>query len=121
MSCLLRIAAQGADLVSIAEQAGLSIDSSWSTPEKSESGVRVVVSEAGFEAFAEQVADAITFLSRTGHQIREIIAVDATIDAVLDFGVSTTNSSFRTFTFPATLIDLASTANVSLAISPYPQ
>ena len=71
MSCILRISGNNLDVVAMLEETSLEPDSLWkkgeprfrSSPDNinKSSGVRFVVSEAGFDALKQQIEDAIEY------------------------------------------------------------
>src|SRR5687768_12833110 len=52
-----------------------------------ESGLNVVVSEAGFHEFRQQIEDAIEFLKDNAFEVRKLVAFPGVMRVVLDFGI----------------------------------
>ena len=53
-----------------------------------ESGLNVVVSDAGFHGFREQIEDAIEFLKDSAFEVRKLAAFPGVTGVVLDFGIA---------------------------------
>lgn len=106
----------------------LSVDREWRRGEPrsrrgemhSTSGFSVVVSEADFDAFETQVADAAEFLRKHLSAVSEVAAFDGVDNVVLDFGASMGRDTVAVFrVFPPTLVRLAADAGISLCVSCY--
>lgn len=106
----------------------LSVDSEWRRGEPrsrrgemhSTSGFSVVVSEADFDAFETQVADAAEFLRMHLGAVAEVVAFEGVDHVVLDFGVSMGRDAVAVFReFPPTLVRFAADAGISLCVSCY--
>lgn len=83
-------------------------------------GFSVVVSEADFDDFETQVADAAEFLRKHLSAVAEVAAFDGVDNAVLDFGASVGRDTVAVFSvFPPTLVKLAADAGISLCVSCY--
>jgi hypothetical protein len=85
-----------------------------------ESGLNVVVSEAGFHEFATQVSDAVAFLSDQDAAVRRLVAFPSVTDVVLDFGVAWRDVVAQSDRFPADLVRLAGACGIALELSHYP-
>ena len=106
----------------------LSVDREWRRGEPrtrrgemhSTSGFSVVISEADFDAFETQVADAAEFLRKHLSAVAEVAAFDGVDNVVLDFGASMGRDTVAVFrVFPPTLVRLAADAGISLCVSCY--
>ena len=75
------------------------------------SGLNVVVSKAGFNHFAEQVRDAIGFLTRNAAEVRRLVAFP---------GVAWRNVAAQSDEFPAELVRVAGSVGIALRLSRYP-
>lgn len=106
----------------------LSVDREWRRGEPrsrrgemhSTSGFSLVVSEADFDAFEAQVADAAEFLRKHLGAIAEVAAFEGVDHAVLDFGALIGGDTVAVFReFPPALVRLAADAGISLCVSCY--
>jgi hypothetical protein len=84
------------------------------------SGVSVEVSEAGFDQFAEQVAEAVAFLGAEGEQVRRLVGWPGVEGVTLDFGLAWRDVVAQTYHFPADLVRLAGALGLALELSHYP-
>ena len=84
------------------------------------SGVSIEVSDAGFDQFAEQVAEAVAFLGAEGVQIRRLVAWPGVGGVTLDFGLAWRDVVAQTDHFPAELVRLAGELGLALELSHYP-
>ena len=85
-----------------------------------ESGLSVVVSEAGFHEFAEQIADAVAFLSDSAPEVRRLVKFPGVSGVVLDFGIGWRDVVAQSAQFPAELVRLAGACGIALELSHYP-
>jgi hypothetical protein len=85
-----------------------------------ESGLNVVVSDAGFQEFAEQVEDAIEFLTDSAFEVRQLVAYPGVTGVVLDFGIAWRDVVAQSDQFPAELVRLAGGCGIALELSHYP-
>jgi hypothetical protein len=85
-----------------------------------ESGLNVVVSEAGFHEFAEQITDAIAFLSESAREVRRLVEFPGVTGVVLDFGIACRDVVAKSDQFPAKLVQLAGAFGIALELSHYP-
>ncbi|MGN6507552.1 MAG: hypothetical protein ACTHM6_18500 [Tepidisphaeraceae bacterium] len=83
------------------------------------SGFNLSISDAGFDKFAEQQIDAISFLSRHTDEIARLITFAGVDGAVLDFGVAWRDVAAQSDTFSADLVRLAGACGLSLELSHY--
>jgi hypothetical protein len=128
MSCVFRVSGESLCVDSLRHQAALGAARVWKRGDAgtlrgrvhSTSGFNIVVSDADFDAFEAQVADATDFLRKHQTEIARIAAFDAVEDAVLDFGASLNHNAFAVFrVFPPALVRLAADAGISLCVSCY--
>jgi len=95
------------------------------TPKKTV-GVNVRVSDAGFDAFSDQLSDARRFLRRDATTIAALVRSRGVRSACLDFGVADTIDGGRGpavamfFRFSPELIELVARARLDLEFSVYP-
>ena len=87
---------------------------------REESGLNVVVSEAGFDGFAQQVRDAIAFLSDGAAEVRRLVSFPGVTGVVLDFGIAWRDGATHSDQFPGELVRLAGTCGIALELSHYP-
>ena len=85
-----------------------------------QSGLNVVVSEAGFHQFAEQVRDAVEFLADGGDEVRRLVNFPGVAGVVLDFGIARRDVVAQSDQFPADLVRLAGACGIALELSHYP-
>jgi hypothetical protein len=82
--------------------------------------LNVVVSEAGFHEFAEQLEDAVEFLTENAGEVRKLVAFPGVTGAVLDFGIAWRDVVAQSDRFPAELVRLAGASGIALELSHYP-
>ena len=87
---------------------------------REESGLNVVISEAGFHQFAEQLQDAVEFLTGSAAEVRRLVTFPGVTDVVLDFGVAWRDVAAQSDQFPAELVRLAGASGIALELSHYP-
>ncbi len=130
MSCILRISGTDLNLADLLE-ISLVTDSIWEkgTPKIStkpdskkhtNSGVRYVVSEADFDEFELQKADAIEYLEQNQNKIEEIMNLPGVEGACLDFGIHWRDVPVQCDNFPPKLIKLAGDLRLAIELSQYP-
>lgn len=85
-----------------------------------ESGLNVVVSEAGFHDFAEQLEDAVEFLTENAPEVGRLVAFPGVTGVVLDFGIAWRDVVAQSDQFPAELVRLAGASGIALELSHYP-
>jgi hypothetical protein len=85
-----------------------------------ESGLCVVVSDAGFDEFAEQLEDAVEFLMESADEVRRLVGFPGVTGVVLDFGIEWRDVVVQADQFPVELIRLAGACGISLGMSHYP-
>jgi hypothetical protein len=77
---------------------------------------RLSYSVSNSEHFAQQIEDAISFLSK----YVSFLAVQSVINSELDFGVFASAPEFNAqFSFPPELVQLASSARITIKLSAY--
>lgn len=129
---MLRAGGREFDVDAFVASTALAVDSFWRRGElrsphssngrvNASSGLRVVVSEAGFSEFERQVEDVSIFLSRHRGAIRSLVGYLGVEDVELDFGVETSPPSWCSFRFPPELLRLAGDAGVTIVLSAYPR
>ena len=87
---------------------------------REESGLNIVVSEAGFHEFAEQLEDAVEFLTESAPEVRRLVTFPGVSGVVLDFGVAWRDVVAQSDQFPAGLVRLAGALGIALELSHYP-
>jgi hypothetical protein len=87
---------------------------------REESGLNVVVSEAGFHAFAGQLKDAVEFLTENAAEVRRLVGFSGVTAVVLDFGIAWRDVVAQSDQFPAELVRLAGASGIALKLSHYP-
>jgi hypothetical protein len=85
-----------------------------------ESGLNVVVSEAGFQAFSEQLKDAIKFLNENAPEVQRLAGFPGVTSVVLDFGIAWRDVAAQADQFPAELVRRAGACGIALELSHYP-
>lgn len=85
-----------------------------------ESGLNVVISEAGFHEFADQIDDAIEFLTKRASVVRKLAALPGMTGVVLDFGIAWRDAVAQSDQFPAELVRLAGSCGIGLELTHYP-
>jgi len=81
--------------------------------------IHLCVSNAGFDRFDDQVADAIGFLADQSGPLNMIRSTPGVNDMVLVFGVAQHNQPSYGYNFPARLLELAGRHSVNVQISLY--
>jgi hypothetical protein len=85
-----------------------------------ESGLNVLVSDADFDRFAEQVRDAVAFLTDGAAEVRRLVTFPGVTGVVLDFGIAWRDVAAQSDQFPAELVRLAGASGIALELSHYP-
>jgi hypothetical protein len=132
MSCILRISGEDLDADAFKEQSGISLYSVFrkgepkykSKPESlklNSSGCMIEVSNANFNEFNQQVADAILYLKTNRLSLTYISQTNEVEHAFLDFGVNfnPTNDFVQSQYFPLELIMLAADLGIGINLSMY--
>lgn len=86
---------------------------------RDDSGLNIVVSEAGFHEFNRQVEDAIRFLTDYTLDVRRLVEFPGVTVVALDFAVALHNSVVQSNYFPAELVQLAGNYGFALELSHY--
>jgi hypothetical protein len=81
--------------------------------------LNVVVSEAGFHEFAEQVRDAVEFLTDSAEEVQRLVNFRGVTGVVLDFGITWRDVAAQSDTFPANLVRLAGACGIAMELSHY--
>ena len=84
------------------------------------SGLNVVVSEAGFHEFAEQLQDALEFLTECATEVQRLVSFPGVTGVVLDFAIAWRDVVAQSDQFPAALVRLAGACGIALELSHYP-
>lgn len=87
---------------------------------KTHSSVNVVVSDAGFHAFKDQVEEAIEFLRDEDEELRRLCGWPGVEGATLDFGIAWRDVAAQSDHLPAELVRLAGSLGLALEMSHYP-
>ena len=132
MSCILRAGGENFDVDAFCAGSAIVPDSVWRKGEMrfrnvsgsrtihDSSGIRVVTSDAGFSALADQIADTILYFRRHTEDIKALAGFPGIDVAVLDFGAEISPPGWSSFSFPPELLSLAGYTGVSLCLSVYP-
>ena len=84
------------------------------------SGINLEVSEADFEQFDEQLADAIRFLRLHLPVLKQLRNITGVESASLDFGIAMRNVIAQSDSFPAELLALLGQFDCGLNLSQFP-
>ncbi len=84
------------------------------------SGVHVSVSDADFDAFPQQVAEAIAFLRAEAEQIRRLCEFPGVEDITLDFGITRRDVAAQFDYLPPELVRLAGSLGLGIELSQFP-
>ena len=132
MSCVLRAHGTEFDVESYIGGSPLAVDSHWirgaprvalqSRPDRTSasSGIRVIASEAEFDAFPEQVKDVQSFLATNREALLQLIHFPGVEGAELDFGIEIHPPGTASCSLPPQLMEVASSLGLSVTISVYP-
>ena len=125
MSCVLRVSGYFAPEQFLSQSAWFA-DSLWRSGEPRrhgriapDSGFTVVVTEAGFEAIADQVADAIVFLQQHEAEFARLRSIARSVVATLDFGVAQRAQPAWSLALPAELVEQAGRCRVGIEVTLY--
>ncbi|MFZ6749354.1 hypothetical protein [Undibacterium sp. Ren11W] len=128
MSSILRISGEALEVDELLSQYPLPAYRIWKKGEPRiikgkfhcDSGACFLVSDADFDDFSRQVADAIEFLNIHASSIAQMSSFSGVQDADLDFGVSIYQGHYTQFSYlPPKLIQLAASAGIGLEVSHY--
>jgi hypothetical protein len=114
MGCVLRVWRDGALLEDVL---ALGIHATPARGGKSSDWVNVPVSDADFTRLDTQIRDAIEFLRRNNGGLASL----GDAEACLDFGVERRDVAVQTVRFPAELLRLVGTLEISIEVSLYPE
>jgi hypothetical protein len=84
------------------------------------SGMNIVASDADFNEFTKQVAEATTFLLAQDEEIRRLVTFPGVEAVTLDFGIERRDVVVQSDHFSADLIRVAGALGLSLELSQYP-
>jgi hypothetical protein len=84
-----------------------------------ESGFNVSVSEAGFDNFAGQLADAMEFLTNCEVEVRRLVQFPGVAEVVLDFGIARRDVAAQYDRLPAELVRRAGACGLAIELSHY--
>jgi hypothetical protein len=84
------------------------------------SGVHVPASDAAFEEFPRQVADATAFLRANAEQVLRLCEFPGVEGVTLDFGIARRNVPVQCDRLPAELVCLAGSLGLAIELSQYP-
>jgi hypothetical protein len=84
------------------------------------SGVHILVSNAEFEEFPRQVAEAIEFLNVNGEEVKRLRQFPGVDGVTLDFGIARRDVLAQYDRFPAPLVRLAGSLDLDIELSQYP-
>jgi hypothetical protein len=84
------------------------------------SGINLEVSEADFERFEEQLADALVFLRLHLPALKQLRNTSGVEHASLDFGIAMRNVIVQSDSFPAELLALLAQFDCGLVITQFP-
>lgn len=84
------------------------------------SGVNLEVSDADFEEFEQQQADAIRFLRAHAVALRRMLEVPGVERATLDFGIAMRDVVVQSDSFPADLIAALAEVGCGMELTQFP-
>ena len=84
------------------------------------SGIALVISEADFDSFDQQQADAMEFLRSHATAMSALRKVHGVTGAFIDFGISMRNVVAQSDTFSAELLKVLAPLALDLTLSQYP-
>ena len=130
MATVLRASGEGFDVDAFVSDCGWTVDRIYrrGEPRSSrrldgrvswESGLSVVVSGAGQDAFADQISDATRFLTEEAAEVRRLVAFPGVGGVTLDFSAARRDVAARSTCFPAALVCNAGACGVALEVSHY--
>jgi hypothetical protein len=85
-----------------------------------QSGVHVLASDAGFDEFPQQVAEAAEFLQAEFEQVRRLAGWPGIERVTLDFGIERRDVAVQCDELPAVLVRLAGSLGLGIELSHYP-
>lgn len=83
------------------------------------SGIQVIVSDAGFDDLAGQVAHAVEFLAGEMESLRALMGEPGVEEGALDFGIAQHAQPAYSRRFPPRLVELAGRAGLGIEVSLY--
>lgn len=128
LSCILRIAGETLDVDSLLLHSPLLVYRTWRKGEPrnlknkchTDSGAVFIVSEADFDDFAGQLADASAFLNANAPALATLASFAGVQHACLDFAVAFKEGLvLQTSYLPAAFLQAAAVAGIGIAISHY--
>jgi hypothetical protein len=128
MSCMLRISGSDLDVKAMLAQHPLPVNAFWKKGDArvlkgkfhTDSGASVVVSEADFDQFDLQIAEATEFLESHASTIASIVAYPGTEEVLFDFGIALYENHVAMSSYlPPRLIQLAANAGIGVMLSHY--
>jgi hypothetical protein len=84
-----------------------------------QSGVHVNISDPGFDAFPNQVTEAVTFLQSQFEEVRRLSEWPGVGDITLDFGIERRDTAVQCNVLTAELVRLAGLLGMSIELSLY--
>lgn len=84
------------------------------------SGLHVSVSDAGFDEFPRQAAEAAEFLHAEFEQVRRLYEWPGVEGVTLDFGVERRDVAVQCVTLPPALVRVAGSLGLAIEVSQYP-
>jgi hypothetical protein len=84
------------------------------------SGVHVLASDAGFEEFPRQVAEAAAFLLAEFNQVQRLCGWPGVARVTLDFGVVRRDVAVQCDVLPPELVRVAGSLGIAIELSHYP-
>lgn len=133
MSCILRFSAPNCDIDAIISELTLKIESLYRQGEPKQirkwglfetSGLQIVASEAGFDAFKEQVSETTAFIKANLAELLELGQCAQFLPGshfLFDFGITTRmyDVGAQRDYFPAELVSLIGKLGARIALSQY--
>jgi hypothetical protein len=84
------------------------------------SGVHIDVSDADFDEFGRQVADAVAFLETHAARLQRLVGSPGVEDVTLDFGIARRDEAVQVDRLPAELLRHCGRLGLSVELSHYP-
>jgi hypothetical protein len=84
------------------------------------SGMNVLASDAAFDEFTRQIAEATAFLLAEAEEIRRLVNFPGVEMVTLDFGIERRDVVVQSDHFPSDLIRVAGSLGLSIELSQYP-
>lgn len=85
------------------------------------SGIHVVISDADFDKFPQQVQESIAFLRSQKEQLRRLCEFRGVTDVTLDFGLERRDVVVQCDHLPAELVALAGELRFGIELTQYPR